>query len=185
MNYSKLKYLLFILLLVSCGRIVDQKTLSTIMSFENEEISFPTDLTLVQSGKVYENFPIRSIPHLVFYYDSLECAPCRIQSLITLNSLLLDNRLSKKFDVLPIFSPKKGEGELIVAEAELAIHDLPIYLDTHQSFVNNNPCIPQDPRFHSFLVDISGSPVFVGDPRNSKRLERLFRRTIINISKLE
>lgn len=57
----------------------------------------------------------------------------------------------------------------------------PIYIDTYKEFskINN---IPQDNRFHNFLIDNDGNVKFVGDPTSDKKLMSVFFDALSNIN---
>lgn len=53
----------------------------------------------------------------------------------------------------------------------------PVYVDINSDFIQHNR-IPEDARFHSFLIDDKHKPIFVGDPISSDKLMSLFMRYI-------
>lgn len=50
----------------------------------------------------------------------------------------------------------------------------PIYIDQYGEFRSLNPRIPDDKRFHSFLLNKNGYPIYVGNPLNSQKLFDIF-----------
>lgn len=84
------------------------------------------------------------------------------------------------FSVMTIFSPKKSEVENTRFQLMLINHTIPIYLDKNGSFAQLNYCIPTDQRFHSFLINETGKPVFVGNPLSNTKLNTLFLNFINN-----
>lgn len=77
-----------------------------------------------------------------------------------------------------IFSPRQDDYDSVVEE--LMIHDFPfpIYIDFNGEFRKQNYFIPSDRRFHSFLLDGSGHPVFIGNPIASDSMSSLFDRAL-------
>ena len=51
----------------------------------------------------------------------------------------------------------------------------PIYIDIENRFLTDNPIIPPDSRYHSFLLTEKGKPIFVGDPTLSSQMFEAFR----------
>ena len=58
----------------------------------------------------------------------------------------------------------------LASKAEL---DFPIYID-QENCINGQKIIPDDLRFHYFLIDRDRRPVFVGHPLKGARLKELF-----------
>lgn len=54
----------------------------------------------------------------------------------------------------------------------------PVYVDFNCSFRKLNTGIPEDVRFHSFLLDKNGHPVFVGNPNANETLNHLFEKVL-------
>ena len=77
-----------------------------------------------------------------------------------------------------IFSPKEEEYDALVKELMIADYPYPIYVDYNGVFRKLNPQIPEDRRFHCFLLDKNGYPVFVGNPVASERMMELFKTAL-------
>ena len=56
-----------------------------------------------------------------------------------------------------------------------------LYVDIDGSFEKANPGLPDDKRFHSFLLDRDGHPVFIGNPAASEQLWMLFKEVLANL----
>ena len=76
------------------------------------------------------------------------------------------------------FSP--GSEELEDVRLQLAVQDFsfPVYVDTYGSFARENTGIPEDERFHSFLIGGDGRPVFVGNPLGSEKMQDIFQKVL-------
>ena len=83
-----------------------------------------------------------------------------------------------EFSVMTIFSPKNEDLEEVKFQLSLANHQEHIYVDTYGTFSILNQCIPSDQRFHSFLLDDIGKPVFVGNPLVNTKLMEVFIKTL-------
>ena len=54
----------------------------------------------------------------------------------------------------------------------------PVLVDVQGTFMELNDFVPDDNRFHYFLTDADGRPVFVGNPLFSNSLWNLFIRAV-------
>jgi len=118
---------------------------------------------------------------LIIYYDSLQCSSCGIQRLYDKIDLYELADSLDAFDVMTIFSPKEEEYDNVMKELMLFDFPYPVYVDTYGEFRRTNPDIPADLRFHTFLLDRDGHPVFVGDPVAGKELWTLFEKALANL----
>lgn len=111
------------------------------------------------------------------YHDSLSCNSCQINHL---NDYLCiyEKADTMSFDVLTIFSPRQEEYDEVMASLMKQDFPYPIYVDFDGSFRRANPCIPEDNRFHSFLLDKDGHPVFVGNPADNETMWNLFEKAL-------
>jgi hypothetical protein len=115
---------------------------------------------------------------LILYYDTLSCQSCSIHHIVQMEPLFDRSKKSGKFDVLIIFSPKSDECANVITDLVTLDYNFPIYVDTYGSFRDENKCIPLDIRFHAFLLDKNGHPIFVGNPLDSNPLNDLFEKAL-------
>ena len=54
----------------------------------------------------------------------------------------------------------------------------PIYLDETSELLRQNPSIPEDTRFQSFLLDPDGRVVLIGDPMTDYNMMKLYRQVL-------
>lgn len=116
---------------------------------------------------------------MVVYIDSTECTPCSLSKLRFWNPLIKKARTAKKgIDYVFIVAPKPSEMDDI--NLELSITDLKssIYLDTAYIFRKENPSIPNDQKYHSFLIDDKNKIKFVGSPILNKKILNLYKETL-------
>lgn len=118
---------------------------------------------------------------LIVYYDSLECSSCAVRHLYDKIDLYELADSIESFDVLTVFSPCEEEYDEVMKELMLLDFPYPVYVDSGRNFRRTNSCIPEDRRFHTFLLDRSGHPVFVGNPVASGDLWRLFEKVLGNL----
>ena len=170
--------LLFFAIISSC--VERRKVKDIMLEFVTSDIIIPDDLDCVFNAETSMSYidTLKS-NKLIIYYDSLDCSSCRISHLFDLYPLYTMADTSD-FSVMTIFSPKKSEVENTRFQLMLINHTIPIYLDKNGSFAQLNNCIPTDQRFHSFLINETGKPVFVGNPLSNTKLNTLFFNFIKN-----
>ena len=161
----------------ACDNFFTSRTLDR---FSRQVIVFPDSLELLFDGMALSrNLNRGSAPYKqVILVDSLECSFCRVQKLQRYRDLVIESIEEGKFDLVVIVCPKREEAGLL--RQFLLAHEIsiPIYLDPDCRFIALNPGIPSSQRFHMFLLDASGHPVYVGDPLKGNRSYEQFERII-------
>lgn len=147
-------------------------------SFLSQEVVFPSSITCVSKTMQGTNLLLDSIPRLVIYVDSTQCSTCRVGHLAEYIPLHERAVQEKRFMLAVILSPPASEYDNIVHLLDVYDYPFPVYLDKNHSFRKENSFIPDDARFHAFLIDRSLHPVMVGDPTRSEKLRQLFEQTI-------
>ena len=101
-------------------------------------------------------------PVFLVWFSREDCSECAVSHLEEKFYYL--KRLADQtglFDVLFVMSPKDGEIDHISEMISAYEFSWPVYLDP------SNECeilLPEDSRFHMFLMDTSGKPVWLGSP---------------------
>ena len=116
---------------------------------------------------------------MVVYIDSTECTPCSLNKLRFWNPLInLAKRENIKIDYIFIVAPKPSEMDDI--NLELSVTDLQssIYLDTAYVFRKRNSSIPNENKYHSFLLDKNDNICFVGNPIDNEKLMMVYKKAI-------
>lgn len=172
-----------VLFFTSCrNESVEKGELTKLLDrFKKTTVVFPDDLIKVQSGEE-SDFTLDAVPHLVFYFDSTNCASCEMHHIGGLYKFFNDERYGKEFDIIALFSPKEDDLNDILIETRYVPHDYPMYIDSTGSFAKTNTGIPVDRRFHVFLLDRENHPVYIGDPRNDEELEKLMWKHINHLN---
>ena len=94
---------------------------------------------------------------------------------ISEESSLFDlSRESGSFEYMIIISPTYENSESILNHLTHEKSPFPVFWDSNGSFYRINN-IPQDPRFHTFLINEFRRPVFVGNPLVNETLMKLFQ----------
>ena len=167
---------LVLMMLSSCGERNEVRRV--LSSFMETEIELPADMEVYAEGG-FSTAVLDSLSpvKMIIYYDSADCSSCRISHLIELEPLYWAAE-EGHYDVVTIFSPRAEELEEF--RLQLSVQDIgfPVYVDTYGSFAGENAGIPEDERFHSFLVGGDGRPVFVGNPLGSEKLQDIFQKVL-------
>lgn len=115
----------------------------------------------------------------VVYADSFVCSSCKLSELHYWNEFIYESK--KKFgnvDFRFIFSPKKEDENIFMFTVRSLKFATSIYLDTSNSFHHNNPQIPKDQRFHTFLLNGDKEILLVGDPVKNEKINELFQEIV-------
>ncbi len=78
--------------------------------------------------------------------------------------------------VVVLFVPAEEDLQETVQLVSQENISIPVYVDFEGGFLDNK--IPEDVRFHSFLLDEDGHPVVVGNPISSERIRDLMLNQI-------
>lgn len=169
-----LSLLVSMLLLCCCGDDVSSKMRSMI---ENR-VELPSNLG-VAWGDTAQNSTVSLRPPLfVVHIDSMDCSSCLIPRLVRFEGIYAESLRLENYSLCVIVSPKQDEAGLVVNIVRNNKFIFPVYIDKDNQFDELNPQIPSDIRFHCFLTNGSGYPVFIGDPTSSDRLMGLFKNSL-------
>lgn len=163
--------IIFLLLLcISCnGRMAIKQTLK---DFQAAVIELPSGMVTVEDGEMSFTEIQQGRLTFVEYYGPDVCTGCAV-SHINDNEKLFELGQELGFDVVIILSPTADELEIICDKLKELHFCHPVFIDPDQSFSTVD--IPEDRRFHSFLMDEAGHPVVVGNPANSEKIESVLR----------
>ena len=116
---------------------------------------------------------------MVVYVDSAECTPCALSKLRFWNPLIKEAQ-DKKIDIDYIFILAPRPESMDDINMELGITDLQssIYLDTAYVFKKHNPAIPEETKYHSFLLNNKDRVVFVGSPIDNKKIKNVYYQAL-------
>ncbi len=138
-------------------------------------------LTVAENG-YYSNAEISladTLPTIVVYMDSSICHSCAVGHLHDLDeSLGCYSEEERPYNqVIILSSPRKGE-QSVLASTRYYSGLSTFLVDKANVFLANNAFIPQDQRFHTFLLDASGHIVLVGDPRGGDKIKSLYHECL-------
>ena len=73
-----------------------------------------------------------------------------------------------------IFLPLKKDLDSFYFTMRTMSPSLPIYVDTAGIFIRENPHIPREAVYHTFLLDKDNRVVLVGNPSRSEKIKEMF-----------
>ena len=173
-------FLIVLALTVSIG-CSNSDIRKTLLSYYSQEVVFPSSLTVIPGASKDIRSIHDSIPKMVIFIDSTVCSSCRIGHLIEYEDLATESLRTGGFMMAIIISPLRKDIDYARHLLEQYNYPFPIYLDQSHSFRKDNAFIPEDVRFHSFFVDANNSPILVGDPTKSKKIQQLFRQKLLQL----
>ena len=155
---------IFLFTISSCQELSLVKTLS---DFEKANISIPSEM-LYCDGDSISLTQCPKPPLFVAFISADECSPCFIETASIYGDVFdLGNKYG--FSTMLILSPDKGVMQYcqdLLAREEVQV---PLWLDLNNEFaIANAEKIPEDHRFHYFLLNEDYSPIVVGNPLNHK-----------------
>ena len=165
-----------IVLFVSCenGRIEKQ-----LKEMCENKISIPFDKMIKKDCNLYHDNIQDSCTKLVKYIEIFDCSDCQINQLSSFDNETYNSGLSKNIAILYVVNIPY---EVDVSElySKLCVKRVrgTVYLDTCQAFLQANPHIPDDPLFHTFVLDEQDNVVLVGDPFKNEKMEKLLLKVI-------
>ena len=151
-----------------------------IAAFREETIVLP-ELVKVEHREISEGKPEESQLKMIIYNDSLECSSCKIMHMEDVKDLYELMEEYPGLGIYTIFSPRQLEYDGTMVDLMRLNYPYALYVDTKGVFEKANPGLPDDKRFHSFLLDRDGHPVFIGKPAASEQLWMLFKEVLANL----
>lgn len=102
----------------------------------------------------------------VVYVDSTKCGTCFLENLRVYEPVYKLSQETSLFKLVILFSPSLRMPPLIEEYASRQGYPFPVYFDRGHTFSERNKLLPEDSRFHSFLLNKERYPVLIGDPTN-------------------
>ncbi len=162
--------LMIVLILLCCCENKNEEIRQNIEQLKSQPISLSLDKMRLYY-KAVNNDRVEKDLKLIVYIDSTMCSSCYLKS-IDRWYYLLDSLYAKSDNFEPIFimSPKKTEVNAIKYKLDFLKFDYPIYLDSMGIFDGNNPHMPKESMYHTFLLDKRNYVLFVGNPLNNTKI---------------
>lgn len=181
-----MKYLLFFIILFgsfhfcSCTNATSKVT-DTISKMQSKPVYIPFNQMscwindTVQNDRPWEQADLK----LVVYTDSFDCSQCTLKKMYLWKDFV---ELEKKYDDIffIFFIIQSGSNSTHALSSNFHFTGLnhPIYIDSTNVFMRDNPHIPEEVLFHVFLLDEKDSVVLVGNPLFSTKIEDLLIKQV-------
>ena len=177
-KYAISVFLPLIVIWAGCSRIDSIKEMVEAMQSHQIVIPYSNMKYICERGIVTSSFNVQS-PHfqLVVFSDSTRCSSCTINRLSRWNEFLNLEREGKLQLTFIIHPPKEEIGKVVESYYSSGLEH-PILIDTCGIFLEKNPHIPEEPLYHTFLIDSIGKVVLVGNPLENGKIKELFNKII-------
>ncbi|MBQ0149553.1 MAG: hypothetical protein MJZ04_04015 [Bacteroidales bacterium] len=163
----------FIILAPGCER---HKVKTSLQKMESEAIVFPDNLICIMDGEDVEPIIPPYPSTLVIYADSTECSKCRISNYFKYSDLMAHGKATRRYSVLFLISPPQSDRDPLLEYIRVLGLEYPIYIDYNNEFMKLNAHVPENSRFHTFMVDDQGKVLLVGDPVANSEIMPLFEK---------
>lgn len=178
---SRLTLIIFILSMASLTSTSckDDNIKRDMETFYNSKVYIPFDRMIKRDCSMYHDSVSDRYIRLVRYAEVLNCSDCQINQLASFDNYTYNSGLAHDISILYIVNiPHEVDPvELYFKLCKKRIRGT-VYLDTCNVFLQANPHIPNNPLFHTFVLNESDSVVMIGDPFKNKRMEALLRTVI-------
>ena len=164
-----------IILLLSCAEHQRKKQIKQLFS---TEIILPGTTSLFNKSldSINLDIPVK----MVVYFDAETCASCALSRIWEWDEVSHITQASNgQYQTLFIFTPKQNDLQTVKRVFQgMHMENKLVYVDGRQEFITNNPTIPEDAMFHTFLLDRKNRIVLVGNPVRNEKLWDLYKSTI-------
>lgn len=163
--------------LMSCNR--ERAVRDNVARLQSRPVILYCDsMRLILHESKVDTFPKQF--YWVVYSDSVDCSTCRLTNLLHWGDFIQGVRdVTDKVGFRFIFSPsEKDMGAFLCTAGTLKLSSQ-IYLDSSNVFARQNPHVPNDVLYHTFLVDGKGNVLLVGDPVRNSEVNKMFEELIV------
>ena len=176
MRYTGVLLLLTALCFVSCTGKKDFK--DGIVQLQSRPVSLSLDkMRCMWNGKdtVVSEERYDTDFKLVVYSDTAACSSCGLKTMYLWDDLIhaLES-YGKSVSLCFIFMPLQKDLEEFYFTMRTMAPLLPVHVDTAGIFIRENPHIPREAVYHTFLLDKDNRVVLVGNPSRSEKIKEMF-----------
>lgn len=157
------------------------KTYRLASSFLDSKLDLSSKMIRVANGQAYECEYSQTSPVYVIYYSPEECSKCAINHMLTNKPYFDFAKRHGGFETIILVAPKEESFSEIQTLAEQQELSFPIYLDKDHH-LEAQGVIPNDERFHNFLLSKEGTVSYIGRPLSSERSQKRFIQCLTKIS---
>ena len=161
---------LFGLLFQGCDYL---RTLKTTYGFLNSKLVLSSKMIKVADGRIADSEYSQQLPVYVIYYSPDVCSECAINHIFVNKPYYDFAKRRGDFETIIIVAPPEDEFSDILTLALKLNFPYPIYFDS-EHHLEKQDIIPQDERFHCFLLDKEGIVSYIGRPLSSLRAQQQF-----------
>ena len=167
--------LLSIIIAVSCGCSRQARDKRIVERLIGREIILPESLNVINADQIKNTELLSSEGKIkvLFYIGQEECSACRVSD-IHFADTLFKILPPKELIPLVIVNPDDDGREETLQKLHDGWFEFPIYDDSNSAFMELNPTVPKDSRFHSFLLDEYDKVILVGNPARSPQILDLY-----------
>lgn len=156
---------------ISCNR---KREVSNVVTFlYGRYVNIPQCDAVISRGRLYHEVDSSVLekgkPLLVYYKELSGCSLCEIGHLYELARLPADSTYS----VLVIIKPAQDAGK-VIETVQLQQHAFPVLIDLNGAFLESNPFLPQNPKYHTLLLNHEKQVILVGDPLYNEKMMSVF-----------
>lgn len=162
---------------ISCVNTPNKREiLSVLETMKGTNVVFPNTLRSYSVNDYeIENGEINR-QKIVVYFSPMVCTPCNLDRLFDMEEL---EEKWTNVEVVYILSYIKDEDEMeIKSYLEEWDFKSTVYLDKGNRFAKENPVLPRNPNYHTFLLDSEGKILIVGNPMLSTDVRNLYENLI-------
>ena len=178
-----MKSFYFMFLIAVCSFITacesnKSKIRKTMEQMQSAQIVIPYDkLDCWTSDSIKEISPWKNAKlKLVHYIDSAQCSSCYLVKKQALEPLIkLEKKSNNQFCNLFIVQPGVNSRNWKVLTENYKHKATPttLFIDSINVFMNENPNIPQESMYHTFLLDENNKVILIGNPILNKQIEEM------------
>ena len=148
-------------------------------AFVKEPIHIPYQTMDKRVCSIYtDTLSSEKMLRIVNYIDTLDCSTCALSRLAAVEKEKKDLDELKAVGFVYVIETDTEKAENVYFAFCNARIEGAVYLDTCHAFLRANPHIPDDPLFHTFVLNEQDSVVLVGDPFKNEKMEKLLLKVI-------
>lgn len=153
----------------------------TISKMQSRPVSIPLNQMScwindsIQANRPWEKADLK----LVVYTDSFDCSQCTLKKMYLWKDFVeLEKKYDDRFFIFFIIQSGSNSTHVLSSNFHFAGLNHPIYVDSTNVFMRDNPHIPKEVMFHVFLLDEKDSVVLVGNPLFNAKIEDLLIKQV-------
>lgn len=164
---------------IGCGNTRNkEEILSALETMIGANVIFPNSLEFYSVNDYKTRSGETNRQKMVVYFSPMVCTPCNLDHLFDMEKL--EEKWSN-VEIVYILSYMENEDEMdIKTFLEEWNFKHSVYLDKGNRFAKENPMLPRNPNYHTFLLDNEGKILIVGNPMLNDDVRNLYENLINN-----